>query len=117
MYRYIHAKHHEFRTPRGIAAEHAHPLEDLFANTLSTIAGPLILQTHLYIFWLYISLKLWQSIEAHCGYYYKFSPWNAFPGMDCTRAHDLHHEKFNCNYGGFFPFWDMLMGTYSSNKK
>jgi sterol desaturase/sphingolipid hydroxylase (fatty acid hydroxylase superfamily) len=25
--------------------------------------------------------------------------------------HNLHHERFNGNYGLYFTFWDRLMGT------
>ena len=26
--------------------------------------------------------------------------------------HDLHHARFNYNYGQYFTVWDRLMGTY-----
>jgi len=31
--------------------------------------------------------------------------------------HDLHHLKFEGNYGSMFTFWDKLMGTDRDPKK
>ena len=25
--------------------------------------------------------------------------------------HQLHHDKYNCNYGLYFRLWDRLLGT------
>ena len=96
-----------------MAVEYAHPVEDLVSNTLSTIAGPLLLGSHATVLWLYTALKLWQSIDAHSGYDMPppVSPWSVIRWMDCAPAHDYHHSHNVGNYGGYFMFWDWLMGT------
>lgn len=113
FYAAIHKKHHNFRHAVPLAVEWCHPLEDLLSNALGTMLGPLLLHAHVTLFWLYICLKLWQSIDAHSGYNLPFpwSPWNCLPGMDCAPAHDYHHSHNVGNYGGYFIFWDWLMGT------
>ena len=39
------------------------------------------------VLWLYVSLKLWQSIDAHSGYDlpFPFSPWSALHVRVCAR--------------------------------
>ena len=104
IYRHVHKQHHEFHHPVGLATEYAHPIEDLLCNTLSTVAGPLLLGSHASVVSGYASLKLWQSVDAHSGLLLPFSPWSAAPGMDCARAHDFHHSHNVGNFGGFFMF-------------
>eukprot|EP00035_Acanthoeca_spectabilis_P010623 m.188455 g.188455 ORF g.188455 m.188455 type:complete len:316 (-) comp15081_c1_seq8:6960-7907(-) len=114
LYRNIHKQHHEFLHTVVVAVEYANPIEDIFCNTLATVGGPLLLQTHVTIFWFYFWLKLWQSIDAHAGYNLPFpwSPWSTLKGMDCAPAHTYHHAETRGNYGGFFIFWDVVCGTY-----
>jgi sterol desaturase/sphingolipid hydroxylase (fatty acid hydroxylase superfamily) len=114
FYATIHKQHHLFKYTLPIATEYCHPLEDLFVNTLSSIAGPLLLNTHVTVFWLYSGLKLYQSIDAHSQYVLPFplSPWNiAFLGIDCGRAHSFHHSNNAGMYGGFTRFWDWVGGS------
>jgi len=114
LYRTVHKQHHSFKHTHVVAVEYAHPIEDVLCNTLATIGGALVLRVHLAVFWLYISLKLWQSIDAHSGYDLPFpvSPWSAVRWMDCAPAHAYHHGEVRGNYGGFFTFWDHAFGTY-----
>ena len=118
-YKNVHKQHHEFKHSVGLAVEYAHFLEDLLSNTFSTLAGPLLLGSHGCVVIGYTSIKLWQSIDAHSGMVLPFplTPWNLLPGMDCARAHDYHHSHNVGNFGGFFMFWDWLMGTDSSYRK
>ena len=118
IYRHVHKQHHEFHHPVGLATEYAHPIEDLLCNTLSTVAGPLLLGSHASVVIGYASLKLWQSVDAHSGLLLPFSPWSvALLGMDCARAHDFHHSHNSGNYGGFFMFWDWACGTDAAYKR
>jgi len=69
--------------------------------------------THLSVTWMYLNLKLWQSIDAHSGYNWPFpvSPFSVIASMDCAPAHDYHHSHNVGNFGGYFIFWDYMMGT------
>ena len=119
IYKNIHKQHHKFRKPVGISVEYAHPLEDIFVNTLGTVLGPLLLGAHYRTFIFYTLLKLWQSIEAHSNYSFPFpfSFWSFIEGMDCADAHDFHHSHNVGNYGGMFMFWDWICGTDAAYNK
>ena len=109
----FHKKHHMFRKPTALATEFADPVEDL-CNTLATALPPVLLGSHSSVFVLYTCLKLNQSIEAHSGFDlpFPYSLWNCrYLGMDCAGAHDYHHSHNSGNFGGFFMFWDWVMGT------
>ena len=41
IYKYIHKKHHEFKATVAMAAEHAHPVEQLLANAIPTMVADL----------------------------------------------------------------------------
>jgi sterol desaturase/sphingolipid hydroxylase (fatty acid hydroxylase superfamily) len=119
LYQTVHKQHHEFKYSVGLAVEYAHPVEDIFSNTLPTVAGGLLLGSHPAIIFSYMSLKMWQSIDAHSGFELPFplSPFNVVVGMDCAPAHDYHHSHNVGNFGGFFTFWDWFCGTDKSYKR
>ena len=115
LYKHVHKQHHRFRATTGIASEFAHPVEDLISNTASTLVGPLLLGCHLSVLWLYVYVKLSQTIEAHSGYVvpFPFSLWSITWPADMldNGRHEFHHSHNKGNYGGYFNWWDRLMGT------
>ncbi|KAL4873924.1 hypothetical protein BDV12DRAFT_158759 [Aspergillus spectabilis] len=90
FYTRIHKLHHRFTAPIALAAQYAHPIEQIFANALPISLPPRLLGSHIMTFWIFLAYELFMTATVHSGY-------DLFGGK--TRMHDSHHEKFNLNYG------------------
>lgn len=117
LYKNIHAQHHRFTTPISWAAEFSHPIEDVFAGTIPTLAGCFLMRSHLYTCALWMIIRMWETLDAHSGYDFPFSPWRLLsPLMLGPDGHDWHHSHNRGNYG-VFRFWDWILGTDKEYKK
>lgn len=112
LYGMIHKQHHEYNVSIGIAAEYAHPVEAFFANFLPTSAGPILFynSAHAVEVWSYLVIRLWETIDAHSGYSFPWSPWKLLPFQGGPDRHDFHHSHNVGNYG-MLAFWDWICGT------
>ncbi len=109
IYKYIHKKHHMFHYTIGIAATYAHPVEDILANLIPTLGGCNLMSSHFVVFLAWVSWRLLETIEAHSGYAFPYSPFTCIPFPGETERHDFHHSHNTGCYGGWF--WDWLCGT------
>ncbi|ETW07628.1 hypothetical protein H310_02098 [Aphanomyces invadans] len=110
IYKYIHKVHHEYAAPFGITAEYAHPAETLILG-IGTFLGPFLLTRHLLTLWVWMCVRIIQSVDSHCGYELPWSPTRFLPFWGGAVHHDYHHEKFDVNYASFFTVWDFVFGT------
>eukprot|EP01120_Amphizonella_sp_Union-15-10_P000376 TRINITY_DN10388_c0_g1_i1.p1 TRINITY_DN10388_c0_g1~~TRINITY_DN10388_c0_g1_i1.p1 ORF type:complete len:280 (-),score=23.93 TRINITY_DN10388_c0_g1_i1:28-867(-) len=110
LYKNVHKKHHRFQVSLGIASEYAHPIENI-ANAFCSLAGPMLLGSHALTTWLWIQLRITETIFAHSGYALPSDPFGILPFQRDTRRHDFHHSRNVGSYGSWTPFWDWLMGT------
>ncbi|EEQ31889.1 C-4 methylsterol oxidase [Microsporum canis CBS 113480] len=97
----IHKRHHKFTAPVALAAQYAHPIEQIGANILPITLPPQLLKSHIITFWIFMAYELFNTATVHSGY--------DFLGGK-AKMHDLHHEKFNLNYGSI-GFLDWFHGT------
>jgi sterol desaturase/sphingolipid hydroxylase (fatty acid hydroxylase superfamily) len=101
-YKYIHSIHHEFVEPVAVAAFYAHPIEHLFANTLSFLIPFIIFGTTYNVMIILIVIGTIQTILAHSTYISK------------SNDHIIHHKKYKYNFG-FSGYIDRIFQTYTKN--
>lgn len=111
IYKYIHKQHHRFKVNIGIASEFAHPVEDLLANIIPTLGGSLVMGSHPVTIWVWLALRIWETIDAHSGYLFGWSPFHYFDFQGGADRHDFHHSHNIGCFGSFTIFWDWITGT------
>jgi Delta7-sterol 5-desaturase len=117
IYSYIHKVHHESVNPSPIAAYHFHFIEGFF----EAIYLPIFLLTvpmyfPVFIFHTFYAMVL--NIWWHLGYELFPKGFTTHPilkWISTSTHHNMHHQKFNGNYGLYFNFWDRIMGTNFEN--
>nr|CAB3462858.1 unnamed protein product [Digitaria exilis] len=67
-----------YATPFGLTSKYAHPAEILFLG-FATVAGPALTGPHLFTLWVWIALKVLETVEAQNGYHFPWSPSNFLP--------------------------------------
>jgi len=117
LYVTLHKQHHLFTVPFPEVTLAVHPAE-LMLLSLGTCIGPLGIyykQTHPLIFYGYTIVRQLQVFLDHFGWELKrplHSPASLAPRVfGGTAFHDLHHQKFKCNYSSLFSVIDWAFGT------
>jgi 4-alpha-methyl-delta7-sterol-4alpha-methyl oxidase len=119
LYKHVHSVHHEYATPFGLTSEYAHPLEILFLG-FATIFGPAITGPHLLTLWIWMSVRVLETVEAHCGYDFPWSLSRVLPIYGGADFHDYHHRLLytkSGNYSSTFTYMDWIFGTDKGYRK
>ncbi|KAF3553294.1 hypothetical protein F2Q69_00016919 [Brassica cretica] len=119
LYKNVHSVHHEYATPFGLTSEYAHPAEILFLG-FATFIGPALTGPHLITLWLWLVLRVIETVEAHCGYHFPWSPSNFLPLYGGADFHDYHHRLLytkSGNYSSTFVYMDWIFGTDKGYRK
>ncbi|WP_265587888.1 sterol desaturase family protein [Sphingomicrobium arenosum] len=113
LFRKVHAVHHASRPPTAWAAMSFHPWEAL-SGAVVIPALVFLVPIHVGVLGLVLFIMTLMGVTNHMG-------WELFPrwlvqgrlGRHLITAshHELHHQKYRCNYGLYFRFWDRLCAT------
>ena len=112
LYARHHKLHHSFTAPIAFTGLYTTPVEHFFADIIPIVL-PLALiahfwePVHILSFNMFLISVLLVGTAEHSGYDFAQPP--------VSKAHDLHHEKFNVNYGSLH-FMDWLHGTNMSER-
>lgn len=120
FYRYIHKQHHKFPAPFGLTAEYAHPIEVAVLG-IGTVGIPMVFvaltkNLHMLTVYIFVTLRLYQAIDAHSGYEFPWSLHHFLPFWAGADHHDEHHHFFLGNYASSFRWWDALLGTNTKKR-
>ena len=112
-FRLAHAVHHASRPPTAWAAMSFHPVEAL-TGAVVIPALIFVIPIHAAMLALVLAVMTVMGVTNHMG-------WEMFPRslvhsrlgnwLITASHHQLHHERYSCNYGLYFRFWDRLCGT------
>eukprot|EP00933_Yihiella_yeosuensis_P018864 TRINITY_DN15381_c0_g1_i1.p1 TRINITY_DN15381_c0_g1~~TRINITY_DN15381_c0_g1_i1.p1 ORF type:complete len:309 (-),score=43.10 TRINITY_DN15381_c0_g1_i1:312-1238(-) len=100
-YALIHKLHHTWTAPVAWVSIYCNPIEHVLCNLTPLVSGPLICGSHIASIGVYIVGGLLHTCAVHSGFWF----------TDDNGMHDMHHEKFNVNFG-VSGFMDVLYGTY-----
>lgn len=71
----------------------------------------MLFATHLSEVWIWLCVRLFQTVEVHSGYNFPWSLNHFVPFWGGAVFHDYHHETFTGNYSSTFIVWDAVFGT------
>lgn len=112
-FRIAHAVHHDSRPPTAWAAMSFHPIEAL-TGAVVIPALVFLIPIHVAMLGLVLAIMTLMGVTNHMGWemfpralvHSKFGEW-----VITASHHQRHHERYQCNYGLYFRFWDRLCGT------
>ncbi|MDG1432697.1 MAG: sterol desaturase family protein [Saprospiraceae bacterium] len=113
LYKYVHLVHHKSTNPSPWTAYAFHPIEGF----LEAMIVPLIAFTvpvHISSIGLFFLFQIFYNVYGHLGFeLYPRGFHKTWIGkyINTSVAHNLHHKRFDGNYGLYFLIWDRLMGT------
>jgi len=129
LYKDYHKQHHAFVTPVGVASSYQGSFEGLtqmFNWWLPVgLAGWMNGSMHISTIFAYNCFRWIETVDAHCGYNFPFSPFSFFSLFGGAVAHDFHHSgegmvmkrladgSLSMDFGnyGATVIWDKLLGT------
>ena len=113
VYLRVHKVHHDSIITNAMTSFSFHPIESIF----QAIIVPFIiflLPMHISVLLVMLVLMTISGTINHASAELYSTRWKThwyWKWIIGASHHDLHHKKFNHNYGLYFTFWDRWMGT------
>ena len=118
LFRHFHRVHHLSLSPTPWAAYSFSVGEGLLMMLFGTLLLFLVpMHILLYIAFVFIMIFRNAMLHASCEFHPRGWVDGPLDILTTTTHHNLHHQKFQGNYGFYFTFWDRLMGTELENYK
>jgi sterol desaturase/sphingolipid hydroxylase (fatty acid hydroxylase superfamily) len=113
LFRWVHAVHHKSVDVNPFSSYSFHVLEGFLLGAW-VIPFVVLVPMYLPLFGVVQVIGLANNVNSHLGY--EFYPrWllkiPVLKYLSSSTYHNLHHTRFNGNYGLFFRVWDRLFGT------
>lgn len=113
LFKKFHSVHHYSLNPSPFAAFSFHPYEAIIEAGIVPLLvvimpiHPLAIISFI-LFMTSLNVLGHLGIELYPSYFVssKWTNWN-----NTSTHHNIHHQKFNCNYGLYFNWWDKLFRT------
>ena len=112
-FRIAHAVHHASRPPTAWAAMSFHWVEALTGAVVIPLLV-FVIPIHAAALGVVLAVMTVMGVTNHMG-------WELFPRflwqgrlgdwLITASHHQRHHQRYDCNYGLYFRFWDRLCGT------
>jgi Delta7-sterol 5-desaturase len=112
IYRYVHAEHHRSINVNPLTSYSFHFAEPLLL-TLWIVPFVMVFPLYAPVVGLVQIYGIYDNIKSHLGYeiYPRWLNRSPLRWLSTSTYHNLHHTKYNGNYGLHFRFWDRWMGT------
>jgi sterol desaturase/sphingolipid hydroxylase (fatty acid hydroxylase superfamily) len=113
LFNSVHRVHHISTNPSPWASFSFHPYEAVLEAAIVPILV-FVLPLHFITILSFILFMTLLNVIGHLGYEFwaKGFTRNPLTGWNNTSTHhNLHHQKYNCNYGLYFNWWDKLFDT------
>ena len=113
LYKHVHEIHHKSINPTALAAYCFHPLE-AFLEVAFLLPLLVLIPMHYSAVFLFLLITFLFNMGGHLGI--DFTPkgtWDKWWGSWLTTPthHNIHHQRFNCNYALYYRYWDEIFGT------
>ncbi|WP_237066589.1 sterol desaturase family protein [Microbulbifer guangxiensis] len=118
LFRHFHRVHHLSLSPTPWAA-YSFSVGEGLLMVLFTPLSLVLLPIHIWIGIAFSFIQIFRNTMLHASCEFHPRGWVDGPldFLTTTTHHNLHHQKFQGNYGFYFTFWDRLMGTEFKNYK
>ena len=112
LYRNVHSVHHRIKYPSAMDNSYFHWIE-FFALMSTGQVLPLMIGAHITVIWIWLTIRIWQSVVGHCGYTFPWDPVRIFPLYEGGDYHYYHHIDASGNLSGIVPYLDRFWGRVS----
>lgn len=113
LFKKFHQVHHNSTNPSPWAAFSFHPYEAVVEAGIVPLLV-MIMPMHPIAIVSFVIFMTILNVIGHLGYEFwpdnftrsPFTFWN-----NTSTHHNMHHQKYNCNYGLYFNWWDRICNT------